>query len=141
VIRNSNAGGASREKNQKIAQQHSSQIEKASRENSKSNSTHLRKENSFFSNQANNNQTNQNNPNTSTTTKIISNANLDTTNLISNSIYGNASNISLISNPHNPSSQQFKTSSRAVLSSKQLNNQIPSANTKVDCLTSSGKAN
>ena len=118
---------------QKIAQ-NSQNNEKASRENSKTNSTNLRKENSFY--------TNNQNPNTTTTSnKILNTTNLDNTNLMSNSIYANSSNISLISNPHNPSTQQFKNSSRAVLSSKQINHQnTPNSNHKIDCLTSSGKS-
>lgn len=133
----------SREK-QKIAQQNS-QIEKASRENTKTNSTHLRKENSFYTNGsgAGGIGMSSSNQNANNTTTASNKLNMDATNLISNSIYGNSSNISLISN--NQSTQQFKHSSRAVLSNKQLNSQTNTANTnhtnhsKIDCLTSSGK--
>ena len=133
----------SREKpKQQLAQHTNSQTEKASRENSKTNSTHLRKENSFYTNGSSVAQQ-VNTSNLLASQKLnIGNSTLDAANLISNSIYGNSSNISLISN--NPSTQQFKNSSRAVLAHKQLNSQTPGLNhanhaQKVDCLTSSGK--
>lgn len=117
----------------------------------KNNLSNLRKENSIYvSTKENtsfsnvNNNINTNNTSTGNLIKTKSNQALLDTNSITNSIYANSSNISIVSTHHsnnqNANNLANKSTHRNVLSSKQINQQTPVLNhtpNKSDCLTSS----